>query len=214
MMLTEDFIRFEREKAKAYNIFTALLCQPTEELITDHTIFFELCSSLEIICPQCTEIAREMGNHVKKYSQKELLVEYTRLFIGPFKLLAPPYSCIYFGVKDLMSDETLWVINFYEKVGLAFDNSLKDSPDHIAIETEFLYYLVYNGIKEFEEGKLDNAFKFWDGHSEFFSSHYKVWVPKFAEKIIDNSNNDFYKSLAASLTNFVSTMIAPQFPGR
>jgi hypothetical protein len=41
--------------------------------------------------------------------------------IDPFKTLVPPYSSLYFGSDTLMSDETVWVIDFYRKLGLKPD---------------------------------------------------------------------------------------------
>lgn len=211
-MTSEGFIPFENEKATAFNIFTALLCQPTEDLPADESIFSSLISSLEIICPASVSAALGMKEKIKAYTQTELLVEYTRLFIGPFKLLVPPYSSMYFGSKELMSDETLWVINFYDKMGLAFDTDIKDSPDHIAVETEFLYYLTFNCIKEFSDGNTDNAHKFWMGQTEFFFSHYQKWVPQFCAGIKEHSNNAFYISMADCLAVLVNEISNPTFP--
>ncbi len=211
-MTSEIFLQFEKEKANAFNIFTALLCQPTEDLPVDDTVFNSLISSLEIICPASVAAAKGMKEGIKAYSQVELLVEYTRLFIGPFKLLVPPYSSMYFGTKELMSEETLWVINFYDKMGLAFDTDIKDAPDHIAVETEFLYYLIFNSIKEYSEGDLDNAIKFWTGQNEFFSIHFQKWVPQFCAGIKEHSNNDFYISMADCLAVLVIEISNPTFP--
>lgn len=211
-MNAKDFLSFEKEKATAFNIFTALLCRPSEELNQDSSVFEKLNSSLQIISPECAEKTKAMGVNIIKYTQLELLVEYTRLFIGPFSILAQPYSCMYFGGKSLMSEETLWVINFYEKMGLVYDHNLKDAPDHIAIETEFLYYLAFNCITEYETGNIANAHKFWNGQMEFFQGHYKSWIPKFCKNIIDNSENDFYKAFADCFSTFVNTITIEEFP--
>ena len=38
-----------------------------------------------------------MQKAVKQNTAQELLIEYTKPFIGPFKTLVPPYSSLYFG---------------------------------------------------------------------------------------------------------------------
>lgn len=209
----KKFIAYEKEKANAYNIFTALLCQPDKDVKTDIRIFEELKSSFKVICPDCTENLNLLIDNDKMYKPLELLVEYTRLFIGPFKILAHPYSCMYFGGKALMSDETVWVINFYEKMGLQVNQEkIKDSPDHIAVETEFLYYLTFNMLKEIENNNFEKAKFYYEGQSEFFNKHYKVWVFKFCDLIIENAKNDYYKNLAYCIKDFLSSIYFSEFP--
>lgn len=209
----KNFIAYEKEKANAFNIYTALLCQPEQEIAIKNEIFERLKSSLKIICPDCVENCDLLINSIKNYKPLELLVEYTRLFIGPFKILVQPYSCMYFGAKALMSDETLWVINFYEKMELEFENKkVKDAPDHIAVETEFLYYLTFNMLKEIENNNFEKAKFYYNGQSEFFNKHYKVWVFKFCDLIIENSKNDYYKNLAHCIKDFLSSIYFSEFP--
>lgn len=209
-----DFISAEKAKATSFNLLTALLCQPTEELISNPKILETLKSSFEEGCPECVKNVEQMQLEIKKYSQLNLLVEYTRLFIGPFGTLVPPYSSLYFGSnKSLMSDETVWVINFYESAGLSYDlESVKDAPDHVAVETEFMYYLIFNEIKEFEAGNLDQAHQLWNSQREFFLKHYKQWVPKFCKKITEQTTNDYYKALATCIAKFVTTVTISEFP--
>ncbi len=211
-MKEQNFIRFETEKANVYNIFTALLCQPSEDLVLDLTVYDRLKSALEIVNPDCIEFVDEMQNKIQTYTPLEILVEYTRLFIGPFKVLTHQYSCMYFGGKSLMSDETIWVINYYEKMGLQFDQSIKDAPDHVAVETEFIYYMLFNELKNIEEGNSKKAIEFWKGQSEFFTKHYKKWIPSFCESIITETKNEYYKAFAECLSKFVSTVKTPKFP--
>ncbi len=212
-MEVKDFVSIERAKATSFNLMTALLCQPTEDLISNPEFLETLKSSFKIVCPDCVENVEQMQHEVKKYSQLNLLVEYTRLLIGPFGTLAPPYSSLYFGGSSMMSEETVWVINFYESVGLSFDlEAIKDAPDHVAVETEFMYYLIFNEINELESGNVAKAKQLWNSQCEFFSKHYKQWLPKFCQKITEHTNNDYYKALAECINKFVSTVSIPEFP--
>lgn len=141
-------------------------------------LFDSLKASFEIVNKDCVEKAEDLKNSIQLYSTQELLVEYTRLFLGPFETIAPPYSAIYFGSDSLMSEETLWVINFYNQLGLKFDEKLKDMPDHIAVETEFMYYMIFNEIKELQCDSRDKSHNLWMNQSQFFNRHYKKWIPK------------------------------------
>ncbi|MHC4280926.1 MAG: TorD/DmsD family molecular chaperone [Planctomycetota bacterium] len=70
---------------------------------------------------------------------ESLIIDFTSLFVGPFKLLAPPYGSVYLEHNKFMGDSTIDVGKFYEDEDL--DIVIKDAPDHIAMELEFMYYL-------------------------------------------------------------------------
>ena len=211
-MNEKEFIFFEHARAGIFNIFTALLCQPEKELVENNDIFHALKSALNIVNTDCSEIVDQMQKAVKQYTVQELLVEYTRLFIGPFKTLAAPYSSLYFGNDTLMNDVTVWVVNYYRKSGLEFNETIKDVPDHVAIETEFMYFLIHNEIKELDAGNRDKSFSLWENQQEFFEKHYKKWVPEFCAKVVTETNNEYFKVLCECLNKFINDVEIPAFP--
>lgn len=213
-MDSKEFLLKEQARGTVFNLFTALLCQPDEELVNSVHVFDTLNSAFKIVATECVSDVNWLKESISQYSVTELLVEYTRLFIGPFGLVAPPYSSVYFGDNNvLMSEETLRVINFYTRMGLKFNaEEVKDAPDHVVIETEFMYHLLFNEAKELEAGNIAQAEHFWQSQHEFFTKHYQKWVPKFCKKITDNTKNDYYKELAGCLSKFVTTAEVPVFP--
>ena len=208
----KDFIFFEHARASVFNVFSALLCQPEEELIQNNEIFDTLKLALSNVNPDCSEIAGRMQEAVKQSTAQELLIEYTRLFIGPFKTLVSPYSSLYFGSETLMSDETVWVVDFYRKAGLKFDQETKEAPDHIAIETEFVYWLIHNEIKALDSGDRDRASSMWENQQEFFAKHYKKWVSEFCAKVATETNNEYFKLLSECFGKFIADVEIPAFP--
>ncbi len=132
--------------------------------------------------------------------------------IDPFKTLVPPYSSLYFGSDTLMSDETVWVIDFYRKSGLKLDKQIKDVPDHIAIETEFTYRLIHNEINALDAVNRDKFFSLWEKQREFFNKHYKKWVPKFCTKVTAETNTEYFKALAECLNRFINNVEITAFP--
>lgn len=208
-----DFIFSEHARASVFNVFSALLCQPEEELIQNDQVFDTLELALNNVNPACSEIVGRMQEAAKQSTAQELLIEYTRLFIGPFKTLVSPYSSLYFGSETLMSDETVWVIDFYRKAGLKFDQETKEVPDHIAIETEFLYWLIHNEIKALDSGDRDRAFSLWENQQEFFAKHYKKWAPEFCTRITTETNNEYFKLLSECFNKFITDVEIPAFPG-
>jgi len=211
-MNEKDFIFKEHARAGTFNVFTALLCQPEEDLIKSDEVFDTLESALNIVNPDCSKIVSRMKKAAKQNTAQELLIEYTRLFIGPFKTPVPPYSALYLGSDTLMSDETVWVIDFYKKSGLKPDKQIKDVPDHIAVETEFLYCLIHNEINELDTGNGDKSFSLWENQQEFFDKHYKKWVPEFCAKVANETNNEYFKVLSECLNTFINNVEIPAFP--
>jgi len=211
-MNKKDFIFSEHARASVFNVFTALLCQPEDDLIQHDQVFDTLELALNNVNPACSEIVGRMQEAVKRSTAQELLVEYTRLFIGPFKTLVPPYSSLYFGSDTLMSDETVWVVDFYRKTGLKFDQETKEVPDHVAIETEFMYWLIHNEIKALDSGDRDRAFSLWENQQEFFAKHYKRWVPEFCTRAATETNNEYFRLLSECFGKFITDVEIPAFP--
>jgi len=211
-MINKEFIVMEEARATAFNIFTALLCQPDDDLPIEQEFFNTLISAFEIINPEIVTQIQQLKEFKSRYTQKQLLLEYTKLFLGPFTVLAPPYSSIYFGSKQLLSDESMWVVDFYRKAKLEFDQNLKDLPDHVAVETEFMYYLIFNEVKELHEKNIEESKVFWEYQSTFFNKHYKKWVPKFCEQVIKQSKSNYYKTLAECFKKFIDSTVIPEFP--
>ena len=212
VMNERDFISFERDRASVFNVFTALLCQPEEDLLRNNQVFDTVGLALSNVNPACSEIVGRMQEAAKQSSAQELLIEYTRLFIGPFKTLVPPYSSLYFGSDTLMSDETVWVVDFYRKAGLKFDQETKEVPDHIAIETEFMYWLIHNEIRAMESGERDGAFSLWENQREFFGKHYRKWTPEFCRKVATETNNEYFRLLSECFGKFITDVGIPAFP--
>jgi putative dimethyl sulfoxide reductase chaperone len=212
MVNTKDFVCLEQARAVVFNRLTALLCQPEDDLLNNTELFDTLKQALDIAYPDGSAYVEQMQETAKQSTAQALLIEYTRLFIGPFKTLVPPYSSLYFGSETLMSDETVWVMNCYKKSGLEFDTQLNDVPDHIAVETEFMYYLIHSEISALEAEKRDEALALWENQQEFFDRHYRKWLPQFCAKLATETRSEYYKTLSECLNRFVKNVDVPAFP--
>jgi putative dimethyl sulfoxide reductase chaperone len=212
VMTNKEFIFFEHARASAFNMLTALLCQPEEQVVEESAPFDTLRSALEIVYPDGTPCVDRLQAALQQYTFQELLVEYTRLFIGPFKTPVSPYSSLYFGTDRVMDDTTLWVMECYKKAGLEFNYDIKDVPDHITVETEFMYYLIHSEIKELDAGRQEAARACWENQQEFFGQHYRKWVPQFCAKIAAETKNVYFKTLSTCVKSFIDSVEIPPFP--
>lgn len=212
MKTLENFTKVENARGTAFNLFTALLCQPEKNTETAKMIEM-LDSTLAEVSSACHDSLIEMKNAYGKGNPEELLVEYARLFVGPFKMLAPPYSSVYFNNgTSLMSDETLWAIDFYNKMRFAFNEKVEDAPDHIAVECEFIYSMIYHEMKFLRSGKIKKAKKYWTGQKNFIEKHFIKWAPDFCDKIIEHATHEYFKMLGKSFKIFITEFETPSFP--
>lgn len=179
-----------------YKLLSILYSQPTIELDNDLQLLKE---TVAVIDQRLVSLVNEMElefNHHKEDLTK-LKLDHSRLFIGPFDILAPPYSSIYFdGESKVMSESTLIAMEYYKNAGLDMNGNFKDAPDHIIVELEFMYYLIFKYLNT-----NDNEFIKYQ-HS-FLKNHLYLWIAPFTERIQKSANTIFYKNLAIITIKFI-----------
>jgi TorA maturation chaperone TorD len=144
----------------------------------------------------------ELGDYIPSAVELESLrIDFTKLFVGPFKLLAPPYGSVYLEHNKFMGDSTIDVRKFYEDEDLEI--VIKDAPDHIAMELEFMYYLVAKQIQAANEGNVQNILLYQQKQESFLCSHLTRWLPEFTKNVQKHAQTEFYKKLAQLTEVFV-----------
>jgi len=137
---------------------------------------------------------KKAANEIEPNSDEELenlLSEYTRLFIGPYKLPCPPWESVYTSPKKLMmQDAADQVRKIYDEAGLAI-NSAEVMPDHIGAELNFLALLLQRTYSE-ADGK-DAYIRLTE---KLLSDHLLKWLPDFTKDMEDAAESFFYKELA------------------
>ena len=145
------------------------------------------------------ESARKNNRRLSEWSE-ELAVEYARLFVGPKNPPAIPYASFYLSEShSLMSDETIGVRKRYLDAGMAVRELYSVPDDHIGIELEFIYDLTRRMIEFFEKGQREEAARLFELRNDFMRGHMASWVPCFAGKVIDSTQEDFFKGAAFTL---------------
>lgn len=152
-----------------------------------------------------------MGESFLRYSEEELTVEYAKLFVGPYEMKAPPYGSLYLDPgRKVMNDSTLKVQRMYEEAGLSLDEQVKELPDHIRVEFEFIYYLIYKEVEAIEKSEMTKALEFREKQKVFLERFLKPWVPVFCAQLRDSTDNEFYATLADGIECFLQATPANQ----
>ena len=162
-------------------------------------------SSMAEVCETAAESVQIMRKEFKTGSCLESIrVDFAKLFVGPFKLLAAPYGSVYLdGGRKMMGDSTLDVRSRYREAGLDTAKNFKDAPDHISAELEFMYFLIFKEIEAFADSDTKTAMGLIQKQKSFLEDHLMAWVPQFAENIIENAENPFYPNLAKATQSFL-----------
>ena len=111
-------------------------------------------------------------------SEESLESDFNRYFIGPLSPIADPFSSIYLDDLDqVMSKSTLKVRALYETMGFTFPQQNQIPDDHIGIELDAYYQLLY--IEEVKNIDYLSELRHY-----FLHEHLNLWIPLFIEKAL------------------------------
>ena len=129
--------------------------------------------------------------------------EYTRLFVGPMEMDAPPWESIYLGEEGMLFQEsTLKVRECYRRFGLLPEEYPRVADDSLALELGFMADLARRSADAFESGDADTLDLTLRGARDFLTEHLLLWVPKLLERL-DKTEGRFYPQLAHILDSFL-----------
>ena len=149
------------------------------------------------------KVFSDIARHCPRISDIDsLVVDYSKLFVGPYGLLAPPYGSVYLEDKSrVMGDSTVDVKKRYSEEGL--DIGLKEAPDHIAIELEFMYFLIFREVESIRISDSVTAASYLKKQKAFLETHLGMWVSEFVHNVEANAQTAFYKNLARITKSFI-----------
>jgi len=205
MMMTNSFLQEFQAAAEAFALLSECYYPPAAELKEK---LDRLAGSMETIDSPAARYIRMMEEGFSKDSLLKLQVDFARLFVGPYRLMAPPYGSVYLeGVNRVMGDSTLDVRNRYRASGLDLSPDFREAPDHIAAELEFMHYLTVKGTEAASRTKpMLFPRLFADSLREqksFLEAHVGAWVSDFCSRVEASAETAFFKNLAAATRIFV-----------
>jgi TorA maturation chaperone TorD len=157
----------------------------------------------------CAE--ESLADEARRFSQAlreannllDLEVEYSRLFLGPFKPALYPSESIFLGRSSPESADVERADRVFLRECLALSPEFKDVPDHISVEFEFMSHLCCREIEAEESLDASAVFAYKLRQQSFLEKHIINWVPEFGERLEQTTSNQFYKSLAAFTRQYV-----------
>ncbi|MCB8818239.1 TorD/DmsD family molecular chaperone [Desulfosporosinus shakirovi] len=131
--------------------------------------------------------------------------DYTRLFIGPNKLAAPPWESAYLNEDRLLfQEETLQVRRAYLKYNFLPKDYGHEADDHLGLELDFMYQLGLLSLDALNSENCEDVTAIHRDQREFLKGHLLKWINQFSQTVIQSANTDFYKGMAKILSGFLS----------
>lgn len=203
--MTTDLMMYSKLKESCFRLLSACFYEPQKNLLIEENLCANLTECLEQVCPDASVYSDDMEKSIQNYTEEELQVEYAKLFVGPFELLAPPYGSVYLDEGGrVMGDSTMEVIDVYDKEGLSRSDNFKDLPDHIVVEMEFMSFLIYKEREALDKSDSDVAKEYADKQEDFLNNFIRQWVPEFCTRIKAATDNSFYSALAECVSVFIA----------
>ena len=203
-MGNDPFLDAQGARGECFRLLAACFYPPQPALWKQEALLENLTELLTRTCPGAAEHARRMQESLVRGNAEELAVEHARLFVGPQRVIAPPYGSVYVEEgRRVMGESTLDALRIYEKAGLRLDADFKELPDHVAVELEFAYYVTSRGVRAAEAGDAEEARIYESARETFLDRHLRRWVAPFCARIAEGTESDFYRSLARCLAAFI-----------
>lgn len=180
-------------RADIYRLLSAFFYQP-EAAFLEEEVFGQLKTSMTKVYPQIVPDIVTLEAAFKGVGLNVLQLDYSRLFLGPFEILAKPYGSVYLdGDKVVMGDSTISALALYREGSFDIADDFKEMPDHIAVELEFLYLLTFQIAQASEDANRHDLIRL---KKRFLIEHLGKWVAPFAEALRKGAETDFYRGLA------------------
>jgi DMSO reductase family type II enzyme chaperone len=191
------------ERSRAYQLFCTALSYPEDELreairsgvLSD--ALHDVLSSLDESLARDTDWAalRDAGDE-----EDDLAVEFSRLFdVGASGPPCPLYGGLYTGARMKTMEEA---VRFYNHFGLTLSDDLRELPDHVATQLEFLHYLAFQEAQALPGD--EDAGPFQRAQRDFLARHPGRWIPKLRARLEGQEPAAYFRQLIELLDRFLA----------
>ncbi len=127
----------------------------------------------------------------------ELRIDYTRLFVGPGKVLAPPWESAQLTVeRQLFQGHTLQVRQWYRRFGLEAARLHTEPDDHLGLELSFLAHLAQRGLEALDQSDEPRLHETLTAQRDFLQAHPLRFVAQWSDEVEQHAHTDFYRGVA------------------
>lgn len=114
--------------------------------------------------------------------------DFHRLFVGPLKLEAAPWSSVYMDLGSLFGPTALAVRNVFKRNGFEIPEGTHEPSDHICYELAFM--------SEMHRAAGNNDAAATREGQAFLKDYLLPWSDRFLERVASSARTDAYRGLA------------------
>ena len=158
-------------------------------------IFREIEPLIPLLDDSLSNVIEEMNKWIQGFTHAEALFDklessYVSLFISNQKgRVVPLYqSCYEYKNAPMMGPPASKMKERLAADGLSMGSHINEPPDHLAVELEYLYFLLTRGWTEHHEASVTEAVA-------FASDTILPWIKKLQERLNTREASRFYSLL-------------------
>ena len=145
---------------------------------------------------------------VVNMSLEDMQSEFCRIFGHTISTECPPYETEYGKAHVFQQSQSLGDISgFYKAFGLEASDKIRERPDYISTELEFMYFLIFKENFAREHNKTEEAEICYDAQKKFLKEHLGTWIPLFVQFLSKKAGKGFYRMLASLTENFLRSEV-------
>ena len=131
--------------------------------------------------------------------------EYTRLFLGPDKLIAPPWeSCYTAKERALFQESTLHVRSWYQQYSYVPAGYPSHPDDHISLMMHFLALTTERAKACLDQDLLCGYKSLLEGQKLFEKNHILNWMDAYCADMDTSETKLLYPQLARAMADFIT----------
>lgn len=197
-------------RADFCRLLAACYYEPCPEFAQER-VFDSMREAAERVDAQLAASAQALGTAFAATPLQDLLVDYARLFLGPIDAPARPYGSVWLpGEEGLMGQSAIGLQELYGEAGFDLSEDFRELPDHVAVELEFLYVLLFREASA--QGGDDRA-RVREMKARFLGKHLAAWIASFTQALRGAAQTSFYRELAGATERFVKMEANRRSPG-
>jgi TorA maturation chaperone TorD len=202
-MLTDE-VRLLAARADLARLLAASYYEPGEEF-AEEQLFASMREAASGIDPALGAVAQRLESAYAEADRQELLIDYVRLFHGPPRALAQPYASVWLSMttQTVMEDSTVAVMELYREAGFEIAEDFRDLPDHVSVELECLYALLFREAQAGRDGQTDKQLDAKALRRRLLQDHLAGWLAQFTDAVIAQAQTPFYRTLAELTRDYI-----------
>lgn len=154
----------------------------------------EAAAKLKAVLVSCKELDMDAAK-----------MEYTRLFLGPDKLIAPPWeSCYTAKERALFQESTLAVRSWYQRYSYVPAGYPSHPDDHISLMMHFLALTTERAAACVKDDVLCGYRNLLEGQKLFEKNHLLNWVHQYADDMKESKTALLYPQLVRAMADFIA----------